>query len=83
MARKAARLGRQTPTQALVLPYDETKGGEAVELYEQGGHTAMDWQKVLLYDMMAVDDDGLWCTASSVCRSRAGTAKAKSTRCGS
>lgn len=20
----------------------------------------MDWQKVLLYDMMAVDDDGLW-----------------------
>ena len=60
MARKAARLGRQTPTQALVLPYDETKGGEAVELYEQGGRTAMDWQKVLLYDMMAVDDDGLW-----------------------
>lgn len=60
MARKTARLGRQTPTQALVLPYDETKGGEAVELYEQGGRTAMDWQKVLLYDMMAVDDDGLW-----------------------
>lgn len=43
MARKTARLGRQTPTQALALPYDETKGGEAVELYEQGGHTAMDW----------------------------------------
>ena len=42
------------------MPYDETKGGEAVELYEQGGRTAMDWQKVLLYDMMAVDDDGLW-----------------------
>lgn len=60
MVRKTARLGRQTPTQALVLPYDETKGGETVELYEQGGHTAMDWQKVLLYDMMAVDDDGLW-----------------------
>ena len=60
MARKTARLGRQTPTQALVLPYDETKGGETVELYEQGGRTAMDWQKVLLYDMMAVDDDGLW-----------------------
>ena len=60
MDRKTARLGRQTPTQALVLPYDETKGGEAVELYEQGGRTAMDWQKVLLYDMMAVDDDGLW-----------------------
>ena len=60
MARKTARLGRQTPTQALVLPYDETKGGEAVELYEQGGRTAMDWQKVLLYDMMAVDVDGLW-----------------------
>ena len=60
MARKTARLGRQTPTQALVLPYDETKGGEAVELYEQGGRTAMGWQKVLLYDMMAVDDDGLW-----------------------
>ena len=65
MARKTARLGRQTPTQALVLPYDETKGGEAVELYEQGGRTAMDWQKVLLYDMMAVDDDGLWVHSKS------------------
>ena len=43
----------------------------------------MDWQKVLLYDMMAVDDDGLWVHSKFGLSVRAGTAKAKSTRCGS
>lgn len=38
------------PTQALVRPYNETNGGEAVELYEHGGRAAMDWQKALRYD---------------------------------
>ncbi len=27
------RVGRQTPTNAVVLPYEDTKGGEAVLLY--------------------------------------------------
>ena len=28
-----ARKGRQTPTQSIVLPYEETKGKEAIDLY--------------------------------------------------
>lgn len=57
---KERRLGRQTPTTAVVLPYSQTKGEEAVALYEQGGRTAMEWQKLLIYDIMAVDEEGLW-----------------------
>ena len=31
------RYGRQTPTQSVVLPYSQTRGLEAVELYNQSG----------------------------------------------
>ena len=54
------RLGRQTPTASVVLPYTETYGPEAVELYNATGRTAQEWQELLLCDMMAVDEDGLW-----------------------
>lgn len=60
MARQVSKLGRQIPTQSIVLPYAETQGGEAVELYEQGGRTAMEWQKLQAYDIMAVDEEGIW-----------------------
>lgn len=52
--------GRQTPTTAVVLPYRKTLGGEAVELYNATGRTAQEWQELQLYDMMAVNEDGLW-----------------------
>lgn len=52
--------GRQTPTQSLVLPYTETKGADAVALYNTTGRTAQEWQELLLYDILAVNDDGLW-----------------------
>lgn len=55
-----ARVGRQTPTQAVVLPFDDTKGIEAIEAYESSGRVAMDWQKLLVSDIMAVNSDGLW-----------------------
>ena len=55
-----ARLGRQTPTRSLVLPYTETKGQEAVNLYRLTGREAQEWQVLLLYDIMSVGDDGLW-----------------------
>lgn len=55
-----ARLGRQTPTRSLVLPYEETKGAQAVKLYNMTGRTAQEWQELLLYDMMSVGEDGLW-----------------------
>ena len=54
------RLGRQTPTVSVVLPYKESKGSEAVAIYNQSGRTAQPWQELLLEDMMAVDSSGLW-----------------------
>lgn len=54
------RYGRQTPTVGFTLPYKQTKGHEAVELYEKSGRTAFEWQKALIYDILGQDDDGLW-----------------------
>ena len=54
------RLGRQIPTTSLVLPYKETKGPEAVKLYNKTGRTARQWQELLIYDIMAVDQEGMW-----------------------
>lgn len=60
MKEQEKRIGRQTPTTSYILPYTQTKGEEAVELYERSGRDAMEWQKGLLYDMMAQEDDGAW-----------------------
>ena len=54
------RLGKQTPTISVRLPYTESLGTEAVELYNQSGRTAQDWQALMLEDIMAVNDSGLW-----------------------
>lgn len=54
------RLGRQTPTQSRVLSYESTKGGEAISLYNSSGRTAQEWQELMMYDIMAVNEDGLW-----------------------
>ena len=55
-----ARLGRQTPTQFITLPYTRTKGNQAVNLYNMTGRTALAWQAQVLRDMMAQTEDGLW-----------------------
>ncbi|MCH3961450.1 MAG: hypothetical protein LKF53_02050 [Solobacterium sp.] len=55
-----SREGRQTPIQSVVLPYKETHGTEAIELYNSTGNTAMEWQELLLYDMLATNDKDLW-----------------------
>lgn len=54
------RRGRQTPTQSVVLPYTLTKGNEAIELYNRSGRTAQEWQEIQLYDIMAINDEGLY-----------------------
>lgn len=54
------RLGRQTPTTSVVLPYDETLGEEAIRLYEQTGRTAQEWQKLMIYDIMGLNTEKLW-----------------------
>ena len=54
------RVGKQEPTVSVILPYKDTKGPEAVELYNKSEHDSLEWQTALTYDIMAVDDDGLW-----------------------
>lgn len=54
------RLGKQTPTICIRLPYTESLGTEAVDLYNQSDRTAQDWQALMLEDIMSVNADGLW-----------------------
>lgn len=54
------RYGRQTPTSSVVLPYTETLGERAIDLYEHTGRTPQPWQEALVYDIRAVNDDGLF-----------------------
>lgn len=56
----SVRTGRQTPSVSLVLPYTESLGTEAVTIYNRSGRTAQPWQELLLEDIMAVNNDGLW-----------------------
>lgn len=56
----AVRIGEQTPTRSLILPYDESLGADAVELYEKSGRTAFDWQKFIVDAIMARNKNGLW-----------------------
>ncbi len=52
--------GNQTPTQKVVLPYRETKGNEAINLYNQTGRECQSWQGRQLKHILAVNKDGLW-----------------------
>lgn len=54
------RIGSQEPTASFILPYQRTDGQTAVDLYELTGRKAMEWQKSLIFDILAKDEDGLW-----------------------
>lgn len=54
------RKGRQTPTKSIILPYTDTRGQEAIAAYNSSGRTAQEWQELLVYDIMAVNEYGLW-----------------------
>lgn len=54
------RIGRQTPTQFVAMPYYKTKGADAIKLYSKTGRTAQEWQELLMFDILAVNEDGLW-----------------------
>lgn len=56
----ADHIGSQTPTQCVILPFNTTRGPEAVSFYEESGRHSLDWQKLLISDIMAQNDDGLW-----------------------
>lgn len=55
-----AELGRQTPTKSVILPYTQTSGQEAIDLYNSSGRKAQLWQELLLYDILAYNEDGLY-----------------------
>ncbi len=57
---EGTKKGRQTPTKSVVLPYSSTYGDKAVELYNSTGKTAQEWQKLLLADILAYNEEGLW-----------------------
>src|SRR5690625_4332132 len=54
------RIGSQTPSRSLILPYKKSLGDEAVALYEKSGRTAFDWQRFIVNAILAKNDDGLW-----------------------
>lgn len=54
------RSGRQTPTLSHILPYTSSLSPEATAIYNRSGRTAQPWQELMLSDIMAVGDDGLW-----------------------
>lgn len=56
------RIGRQEPVQFRYLDDDKTesKGSEAIEIYEKSGRVAQEWQKKLMKHIFAYNDDDLW-----------------------
>src|SRR5690625_364836 len=54
------RIGSQTPTRSLILPYDKSLGDEAIELYEKSGRKAYDWHKFIIDAILAKNEEGLW-----------------------
>lgn len=54
------RIGNQSPTQSVLLPFRESRFQEAVDLYQRSGRTVHDWQSGLLEPILATNDEGLW-----------------------
>lgn len=54
------RIGRQTPTASVIEPYEKTDGEAAVALYDASGRTMFEWQQLVVYDMLARNNGGLW-----------------------
>ena len=54
------RIGNQTPTQSVFLPYATSDYQQAVELYQKTGRIIQEWQESLLEQIMARNKDGLW-----------------------
>ena len=55
-----SRVGNQIPTTSVILPYEKSYGDETVQLYNMSGNVCQEWQALMLNDIMAVNDDGLW-----------------------
>ena len=54
------RYGEQLPTLSMILPYEQTLGDGAIELYNSTDRTALPWQETLIRNIMAVNEEGLF-----------------------
>lgn len=54
------RIGNQEPTESIFLPYEKTKSAEALTIYRKTKRKPQEWQKLLMNNILAVNDDGLW-----------------------
>lgn len=54
------RTGQQTPTKSVVIPYEKTLGDKVIKLYNRSGRTAQPWQELMVYDIMAQNEENLF-----------------------
>lgn len=54
------RIGCQYPTESFILPHDESYGEEAVEMYEESGRIAMEWQRNVIDAILAHEENGIF-----------------------
>jgi phage terminase large subunit-like protein len=54
------RVGSQTPTTSVTIPYQKTHGQKAIDLYNKTTRTAREWQEIMTYDILATNEEGLW-----------------------
>lgn len=55
-----SKVGNQVPTLSVILPYEESYGDEAVQLYNMSFNVCQEWQALMLNDIMAYNEEGLW-----------------------
>ena len=66
MVKQKEKLGNQHPTQSVNLYWTKSLAPEALGYYAKTGLKHYDWQKNLLENIMAVNDDDL-CTQIPLC----------------
>ncbi len=54
------KIGNQTPTQSVILPYKKSLYKKAIEIYEKSGRKAQKWQKNLVKHILAINEEKLW-----------------------
>ena len=47
-------------SQSVVLLNMTTKGNESIEIYNSTGRTAQEWQELIMYDILAFNEEKLW-----------------------
>jgi phage terminase large subunit-like protein len=54
------RIGNQTPTLSVFLPYVTSDYAEAITLYQKTGRIIQEWQELLLEYILSRNEDDLW-----------------------